>query len=65
MVSYSLGRGMIMYIDGVIAMSLVVIIVIMMMMVYLYRYANRHIEIDERKAKQLDGNDNSPLSVDQ
>jgi uncharacterized membrane protein len=50
-----------MYIDGVIAMSLVVIVLMIIMMVYIYRYANKHIAMDEKKAKQADGENDITL----
>ncbi|EGG93415.1 hypothetical protein IMCC1989_1233 [gamma proteobacterium IMCC1989] len=51
-----------MYIDSVIAMSLAVIVLMIVMMVYLYRYANRHIDMDERKAKKRSDVDHAPLA---
>jgi hypothetical protein len=40
-----------MYIDGVIAFSLVVIVMIIAMMLYIGRYAKRHMNIDEQEAQ--------------
>ena len=51
-----------MYIDGVIVMSLVVVALMIVMMVYGYRYAKRHIDLDEKKAKQHKNADHSSFS---
>ena len=53
-----------MYIDSVIAMSLFVIALIVVMMVYGYRYANRHIAMDEKKAKKVSDSDTTSLCGD-